>query len=281
MSNCMVTNLFLRFFITGLLFQITIISYAQSETEFLWPNGAIAAIALTYDDGLPSHIHTVAPMLAKYGFKATFYPTMSSSSLYEEMELWKNLALKGNELGNHTMYHPCQKSLPGMEWVKDYHDLDTYTLPRIEEEIQAANTMLLAIDGEKNRSFAYPCAHYFAGGESYRGIVSAQFVSARDSSSEPNELIALSNIDVYNVPSWAPNKVEGEELIAYIQNIIDHKTFSTLTFHGIGAEYLTVSKEAHEKMLQFLDANRDKIWVATFKEITSYIQAKRKTAKEN
>lgn len=277
----MVTNLFLRFFITGLLFQITIISYAQSETEFLWPNGAIAAIALTYDDGLPSHIHTVAPMLGKYGFKATFYPTMSSSSLYEEMELWKNLALKGNELGNHTMYHPCQKSLPGMEWVKDYHDLDTYTLPRIEEEIQAANTMLLAIDGEKNRSFAYPCAHYLAGGESYRGIVSAQFVSARDSSSEPNELIALSNIDVYNVPSWAPNEVEGEELIAYIQNIIDNKTFSTLTFHGIGAEYLTVSKEAHEKMLQFLDSNRDKIWVATFKEITAYIQAKRKTTKEN
>jgi|GEM_PF-2613849 len=89
--------------------------------SFQWPNGAQSALSLTYDDGLPSHINTVAPILKKYNFKATFYITMSSPSLYEEMSKWKSLAIEGHELGNHTNYHPCQKSVEGMEWVPDYY----------------------------------------------------------------------------------------------------------------------------------------------------------------
>ena len=57
-------------------------------------------------------------MLKRYHFKATFYPTLASPSLYNEMDKWKNLATEGHELGNHTVYHPCQKSKIGMEWVR-------------------------------------------------------------------------------------------------------------------------------------------------------------------
>jgi len=243
--------------------------------EFEWPNGAKSAISLTYDDGLPSHINTVAPMLKKYDFKATFYPTLASPSLYDEMDKWKNLATAGHELGNHTVYHPCQKSGIDMDWVKDYLDLDNYTIEQISEEIQLANTMLLAMDGKKSRTFAYPCSHYFAGGKSYRGFVTSQFPSARGASEEQKDLLKLSDIDLYNVPSWAPNNHGADDIISYIQDIIDHNTFSTLTFHGIGAEHMTVSKEAHEEMLKFLDSNRDKIWVGTFEEVTEYLESKK------
>jgi len=260
------------------VFVITSLS-AQNKKEFVYPNGAKSAISLTYDDGLPSHIHTVIPMLKKYKFKATFYPTLSSPSLYAEMDKWKNLVKEGHELGNHTVYHPCQKSIAGMDWVKDYHNLDKYTIEQISEEIQLANTMLLAIDGKKTRTFAYPCAHFFAGGKNYTKVVSSQFLSARGSSEEQKDLLKLSEIDLHNVPSWAPNNHKADELISYIQSIIDQKTFSTLTFHGIGAEHLIISRDAHEKMLQFLDANRDKIWVAPFEEITAYLKSKKVTKK--
>ena len=43
---------------------------------------------------------------------------------------------------------------------------------------------------------------------------------------------------------------------------------------------MIVSKESHEKMLQFLDANRDKTWVATFKEITEYLKSKNTNLKK-
>ena len=135
--------------------------------------------------------------------------------------------------------------------------------------------MLLAIDGNKNRSFAYPCSHFFAGGKNYTEIVSSLSQSARGSSEEQKPLIKVSDIDLYNVPSWAPNNHGANELITYIKTIIEQETFSTLTFHGIGAEHMTISIKAHEQMLQFLNSNRDKIWVATFKEITEYIESKR------
>jgi len=247
----------------------------QPKEEFKWPNGAKAAIALTYDDGLSSHINTVAPMLKQYKFKATFYPTVSSPSLTYEKDKWKKLAVDGHELGNHTVYHPCQKSKEGMEWVKDEYDLDKYTAKDIAEEINLANTLLSEIDGNTTRTFAYPCSHTSAGGDSYIGIVSSLHPSARVSTGDQNNLKPISEIDLYNVPSWAPDNHGADDIISYIKNIIALGTFSTITFHGIGAEHMTVSIEAHEEVLQFLDANRDEIWVGTFEEITEYLKANR------
>ena len=268
MKNIKLTLIFL------LLVVITS-SCAQTKKGFQWPNEAQSALSLTYDDGLPSHINTVAPILKKYNFKATFYITMSSPSLYEEMSKWKSLAIEGHELGNHTNYHPCQKSVEGMEWVPDYYDLDKYTAQQIADEIKVANTLLLAMDEEKTRTFAYPCAHTFAGGKSYKEIVDTQFIAARGSSGEQEPLHKPTEIDLLNVQSWSPNNHNADELITYIKNSLEQETFTTITFHGIGAEHLRVSAEDHEKMLQFLDANRDKIWVATFKEVTAYLKSKR------
>lgn len=265
----------LKYIITILFTLIILFSCGPYKKDFKWPNGAKAAISLTYDDGLSSHVNSVAPILNKYKFKGTFYPTLSSSSLNDEIDKWKKLTLDGHEIGNHTIYHPCQKSESGMEWVKDEYDLDKYTSDKIADEIKLANIMLFEMDGNSKRTFAYPCSHYFAGGESYVGFVSSQFQSARGSSEEQKELKNISDIDIHKVPSWAPNNHGADDLISYIQKIIELETFSTITFHGIGAEHMTVSEEAHEKMLQFLDENRDKIWVGTFEENTEYLISKR------
>jgi len=264
----------LKYLTTNLIILLLATSCGQTKKGLEWPNGAKSAISLTYDDGLSSHVNTVAPILKKYNFKATFYPTLSSPSLKDEMEKWKNLAIDGHEIGNHTIYHPCQKSEINMEWVKDEYDLDKYTAEEIADELTLANSLLFEMDGNSARTFAYPCSHHFAGGKSYVGFVSSQFSSARSSSEEQKELIKVVDIDLYDVPSWAPNNHGADELITYIQNIIELETFSTLTFHGIGAEHMTVSKEAHEKMLKFLDSNRDKIWVGTFEENTEYLKSK-------
>ncbi|MEQ8244174.1 polysaccharide deacetylase family protein [Fulvivirga sp.] len=245
----------------------------QTKSEFTWPNGAKAAICLTYDDGLSSHVNTVGPALKKYNFKATFYPTLASSSIYDEMDKWKLLAQEGHELGNHSLYHPCQKSKGGMDWVKDYQDLDKYTVDQLLEEIQLANSFLSALDGKKTRTFAYPCAHYYAGGVNYKDSISKHASAARGSSGRQESLQIPDEIDIYNITSWAPNNHDADDLIAYIDKIIESNSFSTFTFHGIGAEHLVVSKEDHEAMLKYLDAHRDKIWVTTFKEATDYLRS--------
>ncbi len=264
-----------KLYILGVLCFALGTAYGQTTKEFKWPKGAKAAFALTYDDGLPSHVNTVAPMLKKYNFKATFYPAINSPSLYDDIAQWKNLAIAGHELGNHTVYHPCQKSKAGMEWVEDHYNLDTYTVKQLTQELELANTALKALDGKEARTFAYPCAHYLAGGESYKSFVVSEFLAARGSSETQTALLPVAKIDLHDVPSWAPNGHSAEELIAYIQKVIDHKTFGSFTFHGIGAAHMVVATSAHEKMLQFLDANRDAIWVASFQEITAYIKSER------
>ena len=44
--------------------------------RFAWPNGARAAVSLTYDDGCDSQLENVVPLLDELGLKATFFLTI-------------------------------------------------------------------------------------------------------------------------------------------------------------------------------------------------------------
>ena len=258
--------------------QLVTTVYCQSRNDFKWPNGAKAAFCLTYDDGFFSHINKVVPLLKKYHFKATFYPTLASSSIKLEMEKWKSLVKDGHELGNHTVYHPCRKS--DAKWVKDYLDLDKYTTEQILAEIELANSFLQALDGKKTRTFAYPCTEMYAGGLSFKDSVAHYATAARGGSYEPLVPPNPLDIDIYNVPAWGPNNNSSKDLIAYIKSILEKGTLGAFIFHGVGEEPMIVSKEDHETMLKFLDAHRNEIWVTTFKEATDYLISYRKRNKQ-
>lgn len=249
--------------------------FCQKSSPITFPNGAKAAICLTYDDGLSSHVNTVAPALDKHGFKGTFFVTVGEKSVREEMDKWRDLPKRGHELANHSAYHPCRKSLPGMGWVKEYYDLDGYTVEQMLGEIRLSNSFLQALDGRRQHTFAYPCAHLTAGGLSYKDSIAHYATASRGVSDFSAELPAPMKIDLDNVPAWAPSGVSGQELIAYVQKVIDSQTLSTFCFHGVGAEHLQVSKEAHEELLQWLATNREKVWVATFQEATDFLRTKR------
>ena len=252
--------------------------YCQSGNDFKWPNGAKAAFCLTYDDGFFSHINKVVPLLKKYHFKATFYPTLASSSIKLEMEKWKSLVKDGHELGNHTVYHPCRKS--DAKWVKDYLDLDKYTTEQILAEIAVANSFLQSLDGKKTRTFAYPCTHMYAGGLSFKDSVAHYATAARGGSYEPLEPLNPLDIDIYNVPAWGPNNNSSKDLIAYIKSILEKGTLGAFIFHGVGEKPMIVSKEDHETMLKFLEAHRNEIWVTTFQEATDYLISYRQRNKQ-
>ncbi len=243
----------------------------QGSTGITFPNGAKAAICLTYDDGLPSHVNTVGPALDKHGFKGTFFVTVSATSIREDMDKWRALASSGHELANHSVYHPCRKSLPGMDWVRSYYDLDQYTVDQVLAEIQVANGFLQALDGKRSRTYAYPCAHTFAGGNSFRDSISHYATAARG---VHDDLAPVQRIDLANVSSYAPSEVEGKDLIAFVQKVIAAQTLGTFCFHGVGGEYLSVSKAAHDELLQWLDAHQGEVWVTTFQAATDYVRGR-------
>src|SRR5687768_1039770 len=83
----------------------------NTQAQFNQPwRGKKCAVVLTYDDAINQHLDNAAPLLDSLGLKASFYVTAFSQSVRTRLDDWKKLAVAGHELGNHTLFHPCDNS---------------------------------------------------------------------------------------------------------------------------------------------------------------------------
>ncbi len=183
----------------------------SSTPGLIWPNGAKAAVALTYDDGIDTHLDHAAPDLDAAGLHGTFYVPGSSGSLARRLPEWRALADRGHELGNHALFHPCLQDPPGggdRGWVSDDYALENYSIDRMRDEVGVMNTMLLALDGQATRTLAYNCAETVAGGESYVDAMRPLFLAARIGDDRIVEDPAA--VDPFLVPSWAVENTSGK-----------------------------------------------------------------------
>ena len=229
-----------------------------TSAQMQWPQDGRIAISLNYDDALHSQLDHALPALNQYGFKASFYLTLSSPVISKRLPDWRNLAIQGHELGNHTLFHHCRGSLPNREWVQPHQDLDQRNPAQLLEEVVTANAFLTAIDGELQRTFTPPCGDSKAGGEDYINLVAKHFLAIKGQ--EPSALNAV----------WlAPVDKTGKELIALIEQHGQKSRLINLTFHGIGGDYLSVSDAAHRSLLKFLAAHPDRYYVAPYRHLAA------------
>ena len=71
-------------------------------------------------------------------------------------------------------------------------------------------------------------------------------------------------LDPMLVPSWAATNVTGAQLVAFAQKAVDAGGLAVFQFHGIGGEWIPVSREAHRELVGWLAANRQTVWTDTF-----------------
>jgi hypothetical protein len=64
----------------------------------------------------------------------------------------------------------------------------------------------------------------------------------------------------------------GSRMASYPQRAIDEGIWVPVHFHGIAPEYLSVSEEAFVELLDYLVANRGKLWVGTAGSVYKYQQ---------
>ena len=239
-------------------------AYAQD-----W-NKKQCAVVLTYDDALNVHLDHAVPALDSLKLKGTFYLTVSAPAFTKRMGEWKKVARK-HELGNHTLFHPCAGNRPGRSFVTGEYDLATYTVRRITDELRMTNSVLEAVDGKKERTFAYPCGDNRIGDTVYLDKMKSEFIAARGV--QPEMLQKKDIKDLYNIGSYVVNGQTGEELVAIVQKAMETNSMVVFLFHGVGGEHgLNVSLEAHSKLLRFIKDNRKKIWNPTFLEASTYIK---------
>jgi peptidoglycan/xylan/chitin deacetylase (PgdA/CDA1 family) len=249
---------------------------AAAESRFVWPHGAQAAVSLAYDDALDSQLDTAIPALDKAGLKASFYLTLGSEVVKRRMADWRAAATRGHELGNHTLFHQCSRSAPDRSWVTPGNDLDQTSPVQLVAQIRVGNTLLQAIDGRSERTFTTPCGDLRAGGVEYQSLIQPDFVAIK---SRLGGVVAdMSTLDPYAVAVVAPVNATGAQLIEWVQQAARAGTMVNINFHGIGDDYLSVSQQAHEELLNHLAAHRDVYWTDTFVKIMQYVKAERARA---
>lgn len=239
----------------------------KAQSDFQWPDQFTSAVILTYDDGLDGHLDVAVPALDAHGFHGTFYCTGKSYSLFNRMDEWRAIIESGHELGNHSLFHPCDGER--LDWVPEEYDLNTYTITQIRDELALANTLMKAVDGNDVRTYGYTCSDYLADGDSFKGVVQELFLAARSDGPIPT---SMEEVDPWFVPSWGVNDPTGEELIAYVKEAQEKGTIAVFMFHSVGGGYLNVTAEAHEQLLGYLDENRDEIWTENFITVMSHVK---------
>lgn len=250
------------------------ISWAQAPSPaFNWPGGARAAVSLSYDDALDSQLDNAIPALNALKLRASFYLTLASPVVRQRLPEWRRAAAAGHELGNHTLFHPCSRSAPGRDWVAPHRDLDKISVAQMREEVQLANAFLYAIDGQTERTYTAPCTDPLAGGQPYLPAVADEFLAMK--TQVGGVLPSLAALDLADVPTAGPVGSSGAELIAIVEQAAAQGSLASLTFHGIGGDHLSVSKEAHQALLQHLAAHPERFWVDSFVNIARYVRAQR------
>lgn len=253
----------------SILIILLFVSY-NASAQFKWPDGKKAAVVFTYDDGLDGHLDIAVPQLDEFGLKGTFYCTGNSPSLYNRMEDWREIVENGHELGNHTLFHPCDGVK--QNWVKPEYDLNNYTHEQIIAELSAANTLLKAVDGKTERTFGFTCSDFVAGGVDFTGDVKNMFQAARNDGSIPE---TMEGYNVYKTPSWGVDSPTAKELIAYVEEAREKGTIAVFMFHSVGGGYLDVGAEEHHKLLEYISDNDDVYYTGTFIEVMDYIKLHR------
>ncbi len=235
-----------------------------------WNNKA-AAVSLSYDDALNVHIDKVAPALEKRKLRGTFYIAGHSEAFRTRIDEWRKMAGKGHELGNHTLYHPCNGE--GNDWLHPEWDLRKWSVKRISDNVLTLNTLLHAVDGQTKRTFAFTCGDTMASGKPFFPSIQENFVAARGVSGYQDK---LEDVDLSNLSAFAVYQHTGEDLIAQVDKAIEEKAWLIFLFHGVGGEHpMNITEKEHNKLLDYLKKHKKSVWVEPVLGIGAYVKENR------
>jgi peptidoglycan/xylan/chitin deacetylase (PgdA/CDA1 family) len=262
-----------------------------------FPGGAIAAVSLTYDDGLDPHLAVVGPLLDMHGIKGTFFlsnfegvdhqwalPNLKDPLNARHMA-WQAMGQKGHELAGHTVNHPCNAAGK----AAGFH-LTDYDMTRMSNELDDDIARMKRLGATAPFTFAYPCASDKAGigpsGQDYSPLVLPRFFAARTSDAA---IADPKTVELHHVPMMDTGSQTGDQLRAMVDQAIAKKGWLVLLFHGVGSEttcpkldyqpsvcminYLVTSAAAHQSVVEYLDQKKTQVWTAPFKEVAQRLQS--------
>ncbi len=254
-------------FLKAAIFNLSVAIFAATPAVFggdadpriaKFPGDRAAAVSLTFDDGLPDHLAIAVPSLEKRGMRGTFFlvtdyiPNNAEDAAKPNAHnygkipwpVWKELAGKGHEIGNHSMHHKQLTKLSDEELAKEIDD--AYSL--IEKNI-----------GQAPLTFCFPGNGH---DERVDRAVAQKHIAGR------TRLVG------YGGKDFTLEKANG-----MVENAIAKHDWMVVMIHGIKQGYDAFGDPSvFEAHLDFLAAQSNRVVVDTFANIARYV-AERNNAK--
>lgn len=249
----------------------SLVAAPASAQGFPWPDGRKAAIVLTYDDAMQSHLDNAIPQLDAVGLKGTFFLNIRFGDT--GVPRWRAAAANGHELANHTIFHPCPRG--SFEMEKQYES-ENYSTKGMLAEIAAMNVVLNAIDGKSTRTYATPCGRPLASGRDYIDALktAGTIRYVRDPIFDAAVIADPRKLDPWHVPSRAfDERHSAADLIGYTQEIERSGGMGVVLFHGVGGDWLAVSNPVHREYLAYLKRREKQLWTAPFQTVMDHVTA--------
>ena len=237
-----------------------------------WPQDRTAAISLTFDDGIDTDLDHAGPILKKHRLNGTFFVATGMGPWDKRKAEWKQLAADGNELGNHTVHHPCL--LPEIT----PHSQD-YTPQMMEAEIKdAAHEIQQATGSQRGLTFAYPCGNMSFGkpeDQVRNAALYSQFIAENSFGARAYEGGSPQGPEDVNVLAVTDLGFTAEKdfptLLEMARPALQAHNWGVYCFHGVGGDWLAISPETLDELAGYYERHSE-IWTATFGDVLRYIQ---------
>ena len=219
-------------------------------------------VVLTFDDAVRSHYTTVAPLLERFGFGATFFvtefpqPPFSDTTLYMTWAQIGELNRRGFEVANHTWKHTHVTRMDQARFV---------------EELRYVEEKLRSLGAPHPESFAYPAYVYNA--DAVRTLRERGYTFARtggDRAYDPR------SDDPLLVPSWTTRANNRDTILASLAQARNGRLV-VWTIHGVpdtAHPWVTIPLELFE---EYLRALRDGGYrVVALRDLARYLPPERR-----
>lgn len=221
-------------------------------------------VVLTFDDAVRSHYTTVAPLLERYGFGATFFvtefpqPPFSDTTLYMTWAQIGELHRRGFEVGNHTWKHTHVNRMDRVRFV---------------EELRYVEEKLRSLGASHPVSFAYPAYVYTA--DAVQTLRERGYTFARTGGDRAYDPV---RDDPLLVPSWTTRENNRDTILRALTEARDGRIV-VLTLHGVpdtAHPWVTIPVALFE---EYLRALRDGGFrVVALRDVARYLPAGRRPA---
>jgi len=204
-------------------------------------DGKLGAFSMQFDDSIDSQATVAIPLLNARGLAGTFFVNPGAPYFWKNRKTWETCPKFGHELADHTMHHTNAKDLKEA-------DYEMGECARVLRQLCPNQTGLMP---------------FVKGGGTVWRISDEQMQQLMD-----KHLLYRSP----RTGAFSDEKSRGEDLIAFARRAIEQRAWAQLVFHGVGGGWIRTSKEAFVTLLDYLVANRDKLWIANTSDPYRYQQ---------